>query len=195
MAANKLKDFFDKPLGRIVALIGAAIVIVIGGVTYQHFQGNSNNGAAAMSYTAGSNTGASSTSTEANTSATTPSPKPTTKQLVNSWYKSYDYLVTDLQSDFTQAQTDAQNNDMSGLSDDCSSIVSDSSLAQGKPAIPDASIQTNWSTALSDESAGGNACEQAITNNDTSELNQATTDFNNGSTALSAATNAIKALQ
>jgi hypothetical protein len=121
--------------------------------------------------------------------------QPTTAQQVHAWDVQYDYLITGLQSDFTKAQQDLQAQDTTAFANDCSKIASDAVTAEGKPAIPDATIETTWMQALGDEAAGGAACSDGITQNDTTELTQGATDFNNGSTAITKATQEIDALE
>lgn len=128
--------------------------------------------------------------------ATTPAPtsQPTTAQQVHSWDVQYGYLVTSLQDDFTQAQKDLQAQDTTAFAADCSNISGDATTAQSKPAIPDTTIQANWATALSDYATGGTACTNGINSNDSTQLSQGATDFNNGSTALTKATQEIDEL-
>jgi hypothetical protein len=127
---------------------------------------------------------------------TQPTPAaPTTAQQVHTWDEQYGYLVTTLQDDFTQAQKDLQAQDTTAFANDCAKIANDAVTAESKPAIPDAPIETTWMQALGDEAAGGAVCSDGITQNDTTELSQGATDFNNGSTAITKATQEINALQ
>jgi hypothetical protein len=117
---------------------------------------------------------------------------------IKQWEATYGYLETDLTNDFKKAQTDAVGNKTQALGADCRQIEHDSKIAEGKPAIPDTIIESNWKTGLKDDAIGGEACSEATestVSTSSSEFTEASTSFTNGTKALASVSSEIKALK
>jgi uncharacterized membrane-anchored protein YhcB (DUF1043 family) len=119
----------------------------------------------------------------------------TTAQKVNAWNAKYGYLITELGQDFAQAEKDSSADKVSALSADCSKIRTDAVAAHSKAPIPDAAVQADWTSALNADAAGGNNCVNGISAGSSTLMSSASSDFTQGSKALTAANTEIQKLK
>lgn len=120
-------------------------------------------------------------------------PVPTTAQQVATWNNKYGSIIGTISNDLTKAGKDGNND--TALETDCTQIFNDSIKAQALPAIPDATVNTNWQAALDSFVSGAQQCQYYANDGNTDEYNQATADFTQGNNSLEAATSAIQKLQ
>ncbi len=99
-----------------------------------------------------------------------------------------------LQNDLTELSTASSKNDTSVTLGDCQTLSTDVSSMQNGPAIPDATLEQQWSEALEDYSTGANACVNGLAQNSQSLANQSSTDFEHAGTAFNGLVSSLKSV-
>lgn len=137
------------------------------------------------------------TATKTTTPATTSTPKtttPTVAQQVSAWDSKYGSVFTTLSNDFgTLSNTNTSNT--TALEAACTQIFDDATKAEGDPVIPDTATETDWSNALNDYVNGAQQCQYGVADSSSSDISQATTDFQQGNSSLDAANANIQKLE
>ena len=131
----------------------------------------------------------------------TPSPKPTptptnsTAVAVSDWYTSYgSSVVSAFTADASAIEADANNSDETTMNSDCQKMSQDIAKGQNAPAIPDSSLEKDWSAALADYQSSAQDCMNGINDDDTNLISQAATEMTSGNTAIANVTAGVKAL-
>ena len=181
---DKLKKWVEKNV-RLLGAIGIAIVIAIA-VIANHKTQNLNTQVADTQPT-----NASSSSTVNDSSSSTPAP--TTAQQVTSWYNQYGSNITNLTNDFAKMSKEGTNSNQVEVT--CTQIFDDATKAQAQPVIPDSSINIDWQSALKSYISAAQDCQDGTTNQDSSEISRATTEFSQGNASLTATASAIQKLR
>jgi cytoskeletal protein RodZ len=183
---------------RLLIVAGIAVIIIAIAIAHNRAT-NLNSQQTADTQPTTSNQSSSSTpddsspSTPTVTPTTTPKPTaPTTAQQVTSWYSQYGSSITNLTNDFTQMSQ--EGTDSSAIEATCTQIFDDATKAEGEPVIPDTSVENDWSSALNSYVTAAQECQDGVANEDATEINQATTDFDTGNTSLDSAAAAIQKL-
>ena len=144
----------------------------------------------------GSNTGSTGNTGNSGSSGSTGN---TGTSSLSTWFVGAKGDLTQLENDLgtvgTSANTAANTGDLAPVISACQSIQSDVTSLQNDGPVPDPTIEQHWSAALSDYNAGATACVSGANQNDVGLSNQASTDFQNGTSEVNAATAAIKASQ
>lgn len=191
----------------LTAAVGLGALVVIGIIVAAQSAQNTKQLSAesASAITSGTNSSSSDdgsadnagiTSGTSNTSTTTPNPTasspPTTAQQITTWDQSYGSSFTTLANDMSATGTDASNEDLTALAIDCQKLQTDITTAQDDPAIPSETIEQHYSSALSYYSSGAQDCVQGVANVDANQLDQAASEFTQGTTQIEAATQALQ---
>ena len=103
---------------------------------------------------------------------------------VVAWHNTYNYMLTDLVSDLSQAETDSKNNNLPAVGTACTKLEKDAEADMKAPKIPDPSIQKYWMAALKDDAGAALDCSDAAKQSSPTLMSDATSAFQKGSTNL-----------
>ncbi len=134
----------------------------------------------------------------ASSSTPTPTPAPavsSTTQQVDAWFTKYGEPVSSiLATDLGKLRSDANNENMAASSNDCQQVETEVTIAQSDPAIPDSSMEKNWSTGLASWESGAQDCVSGVAGMDTGLITQGGSEMQQGTTAIEAVAAEIKQL-
>jgi hypothetical protein len=171
------KPLFKRPVFWVAAAAVLIVVIIAVAVSAGNKKPNNHHPASAVNTFSTGSTG--------NTGATTTSTT-TVAFAIGAWWDtgvSTDFQA--LQNDYNSVTTDAGNQDETDLSTACNNMTNDAQKLQTDPPVPDPSINSNWQGALTEYSKAGSECSDAISVQDASELETATTDMTTANSDLS----------
>ncbi len=128
-----------------------------------------------------------------------PTTAPTTAELVEQWYGSYGGIISTLEDDYgSVADTTMEYLDDDGslgtIGSACQQLESDATSAQSLPAIPDTSIESPWSSAVSDSANAGESCVAGVDDLDAAAIQTANQEIMQATSELNQTTAAVNAL-
>jgi hypothetical protein len=111
---------------------------------------------------------------------------------VYNWYVTYARTpLNGLEKEFGQFSTDVTAVNLPAAQADCQVIENDASSMQALPPMPDPTLEQQWASALSNYQDGAIACIAGLTYESSTELQTASTDFTEGTTAIQTLTGDI----
>lgn len=98
------------------------------------------------------------------------------------WFSKYDSVFTSTTNDISSLSKTSNNSELEAA---CTQILKDSVQGEYKtPPIPDATLNSSLSSALKNFINGSQKCQSGASNENANDINQATTDFQNGEAEL-----------
>ena len=185
----------------VVLAVGIIVVIVIIAAVAS---GGKNTSTSTPAQTSTSTPAQTSTSTPAQTSTSTPaqtsvpaSPvpaSPSEADRVRAWNSQYGSIVKTLAGDINTLRTDAENyqgGSTATILSDAQKCKDDIATARSYPAIPSAQASADFSAALSALTASAQDATDGLNNNDSSLIQRADNEMNQGSTYIQNTTDDI----
>jgi hypothetical protein len=173
-------------------LVVPLIVTVLAVVTFGACNSTSHPQAKAATTTTAGNTGGGLGSTgSTGTTGSTGNTGNSGSGSVQAWGATARSDLTTLATDLKQAETDADAGDLNATVTDCIGVQTDVTALRDDGPIPSASLEADWATGLADLSAGAMDCINGIQNNDTGQVQQAITEFDDAASSITTAANAV----
>jgi len=180
----------------VVLAVGIIVVIVIIAAVAS---GGKNTSTSTPANTSTSTPAQTSTSTPAKTSTSTPAKTPvpaatSEADRVRAWNSQYGSIVKTLSGDLNIISTDAENyrgGSTAKILSDAQKCKDDIATARSYPAIPSAQASADFSAALSALTASAQDATDGLNNNDSSLIQRAANEMNQGSTYIQNTTDDI----
>jgi hypothetical protein len=116
------------------------------------------------------------------------------KAKVIAWENANGATITSIVNDFNQLFSDAKSSNVNAVAEDCEHIKSDVETAQGESAIPDASTETEYRSALNQYDIGSTNCIDGLTRGESNLFTEGTSQLSAGDSSFIDATSQLQKL-